>query len=54
MLYCLKCRKNTESKNPKTMLKLGKSCYFPVVQGVNPGVQGVNPSLSKNKKPLDC
>ena len=36
MLYCLKCRKNTESKNPKTMLKLGKSCYFPVVQGVNP------------------
>ena len=49
--YCLKCRKNTESKGPRLSKTInGKSYYCPCVQCV--AIK--NPNSSKSKKRLNC
>ena len=50
LLYCLKCRKNTESKNPKVgRKKTEEKCFYQNVQCVIVR----NQNLSKNKKLAD-
>ena len=49
--YCLKCRKNTESKNPKVMqTKNGRIMLLPKCTGV----LVKNWNLLNNKKLEDC
>ena len=46
--HCLKCRKNTESKNPKVK-KTEESCFYQNVRCVI----AKNQNLSKSKKLVD-
>ena len=50
LLYCLKCRKNDESKNSKVEAeKTRKQCFYQNVQCVIIKIQ----NLSKSKKLVD-
>ena len=50
--YCLKCRKNTESKNPEVLnTKSGKTM---LLSSYEVCANKKNPNSSKRKKPLGC
>ena len=48
-LYCLKCRKNTENKNPK-VVKTEEEYFYQNLQFMIVNIQ----NLSKSKKLADC
>ena len=50
LLYCLKCRKNTESKNPKVVTKNDKIMLLSNCAACN---SKKNENLSKSKKLVD-
>ena len=50
LLYCLKCGKNTESKNKKKEQKLKNNAFYQNVQCV----MVENQNLLKSKKLVDC